>query len=63
MIVVEKNISVIKKKVKKVRKIDFKAIEQQRLSTMNNIVNSLNDDVCNISSCKLRMLIFDEVYG
>ena len=62
MIVVEKNISVMKKKAKKY-KINYEALEKVRAYTMEQIVKCLNDDACNLSSCEIRKYMLDEVYG
>lgn len=58
MIVVEKT-KVMKKKIKKNRSVDFKSIEINRVSVVSNIVNSLNDDSCVLSSCEIRLYILN----
>lgn len=53
----------MKKRGKKVKAIDYEAIERLRVYTMEQIVKCLNDDACNLSSCEIRKYMFDEVYG
>ena len=60
MIVVEKNISIMKKKTKKY-KINYEALERVRVYTMEKIVKCLNDDSCQLSSCEIRMYMLNEI--
>ena len=60
MIVVEKNISIMKKKTKKY-KINYEALERVRVYTMEQIVKCLNDDSCNLSSCEIRKHLLDSL--
>ncbi len=53
----------MKKRGKKVKAIDYKAIERLRVYTIEQIVKCLNDDACNLSSCEIRKYMLDEVYG
>lgn len=53
----------MKKRGKKVKIIDYEAIERLRVYTMEQIVKCLNDDACNLSSCEIRKYMLDEVYG
>ena len=48
------------KKIKKYS-IDFDALERVRVYTMKHIVECLNDDSCNLSSCEIRKHLLDAV--
>lgn len=50
----------MRKKVKKYS-IDFDALERVRVYTMKQIVECLNDDSCNLSSCEIRKHLLDAV--
>lgn len=52
----------MKKKVKKNKKVDFALIEKNRVSTIKDMVNVLNDDACILSSCEIRKYILDAMY-
>lgn len=51
----------MKKRGKKVKAIDYEAIERLRVYTMKQIVECLNDDSCNLSSCEIRKHLLDAV--
>ncbi len=51
----------MKKRGKKVKQIDYEALERVRLSNMQQIVKNLNDDACNLTSCEIRMYILDAI--
>lgn len=61
MIVVERR-RIMRKKVRKNKKVDFALIENNRVSTMKDMVNVLNDDACVLSSCEIRKYILDAMY-
>ena len=50
----------MRKKVKKYS-IDFDVLERVRVYTMKQIVECLNDDSCNLSSCEIRKHLLDAV--
>lgn len=50
----------MRKKVKKYS-IDFDTLERVRVYTMKQIVECLNDDSCNLSSCEIRKHLLDAV--
>lgn len=60
MIVAERRKN-MKKKIKRNKKVDFVLLEKNRVSIIKEIVNVLNDDACNLSSCEIRKYIFDEI--
>jgi hypothetical protein len=51
----------MKKRGKKVKAIDYDAIERLRVYTMEQIVKCLNDDACNLSSCEIRKHLLDAI--
>lgn len=62
MIVAERRKN-MKKKIKRNKKVDFVLLEKNRVSIIKEMVNALNDDACNLSSCEIRKYMLDEVYG
>ena len=51
----------MKKRGKKVKVINYEAIERLRVYTMEQIVKCLNDDSCNLSSCEIRKNLLDSL--
>lgn len=51
----------MKKRGKKVKVIDYEAMERLRVYTMEQIVKCLNDDACNLSSCEIRKYMLDVI--
>ena len=51
----------MKKRGKKVKVINYEAIERLRVYTMKQILECLNDDSCNLSSCEIRKHLLDAV--
>jgi hypothetical protein len=51
----------MKKRGKKVKVIDYEALERVRAYTMKQIVKFLNDDSCNLSSCEIRKHLLDAI--
>lgn len=51
----------MKKRGKKVKVIDYEALERVRVYTMEQIVKCLNDDSCGLSSCEIRKHLLDEI--
>lgn len=52
----------MKKKIKRNKKVDFVLLEKNRVSIIKEMVNVLNDDACNLSSCEIRKYILDAMY-
>lgn len=53
----------MKKKIKRNKKVDFVLLEKNRVATIKDMVNVLNDDACILSSCEIRKYILDAMYA
>ena len=61
MIVVEVNIRIMKKKVRKYKKFDYEAEKKMRDEMLTNLVNMINDDEMKMSSCEIRVRLLNAI--
>lgn len=49
----------MKKRAKKAIKRDFESERQSRLALLSKLMNRINDESLNMTSCELRMYLLD----
>lgn len=49
----------MKKRGKKIKTVDYESLKQAKIALLTKIVDSLDDNLCSMSSCEIRLRLLD----